>query len=79
MTLEKNAKKAKSFQLFGFLNGLDMFGAPVPGLNVQGKAVINTSLGTLISIVVFLLTLLFSLFKLQHMLMKKNPSVSVVV
>ena len=60
-----NAKpKTPKWKPFKFLKELDMFGASVPGLNMQGKTEHKTSLGTLISILIMMLTFLYALFKL---------------
>ena len=56
--------KERNWKPFKFLKELDMFGAPVPGLNMQGKTAHKTSLGTLISILIMMLTLLYALFKM---------------
>ena len=60
-----NAKpKMPKWKPFKFLKELDMFGASVPGLNMQGKTEHNTSLGTFISIFIMMITLLYAIFKL---------------
>ena len=65
--------------MFKFLKELDMFGAPVPGVNMQGKTEQKTVLGSMISIIIIGLTLFFALFKLQHMLIRKSPQVTTLV
>ena len=56
-----------------------MFGAPVPGINMQGKTEHQTVLGTLISIFIISVTIFYALFKLQHMLLRKAPQISILV
>ena len=59
-----------------FLKNVDMFGAPVPNLNVHGQAEVKTSCGACFSLVIFTLTLLFGMLKLQHLALHKNPSIT---
>ena len=58
-----------------FLKSVDMFGAPVPNFNMRGRAEVKTSCGACISMVIFILTLLFGMLKLQHLVVRKNPSI----
>ena len=43
---------------------------------MRGKEKISTSFGACVSIIVILLTLSFGLLKLQHLIERKNPSIS---
>ena len=61
------------FAMPKFLKSVDMFGAPIPNFNMRGRAEVKTSRGACISIVIFTLTLLFGLLKLQHLFLRKNP------
>ena len=57
----------------------DMFGASVPGLNMNGRDSIQTVPGAIISIMIMVVTGLFAVLKLQYMLMRKSPDVVEVV
>ena len=59
-----------------FLKNADMFGAPIPNFNLRGRAEVKTSCGACISIVIFMLTFLFGVLKLQHLLTRKNPLIT---
>ena len=52
-----------------------MFAARVPSFNIRGQDSIKTTIGTCMSMIIVCLTLGFSLIKLQHMLLKKNPDI----
>ena len=56
-----------------FILNLDIFGASVPGFNLNGQKTIKTKTGVLISIMITIITVLFALLKLQFMLMRKRP------
>ena len=68
----------KEFFFAVFLKDFDMFGAEVPGLNLRGQSKIKTSPGACISIIIMCLTTIFSLIRLQHMLVRKNPAVVII-
>ena len=58
---------AKQSALAFFLD-LDIFGAPVPSFKISGHTTVRTKLGSFASIMIFALTLIFGLLKLQHLL-----------
>ena len=60
------------------LKKIDIFGAPIPTLNLRGERSVNTAVGSMVSILVFTTTLLFGLLKLQHLIERKNPTIMVV-
>ena len=51
------------FKLFDFVKGVDMFGAPLPSLNISGEATINSHCGGIISLLITYLTFLFAMLK----------------
>lgn len=53
-----------------------MFGAKIQTFNMRGRTKINTSCGACVSIMIFILTLIFALVKLEHLVERKNPSVT---
>ena len=58
------------------LLGLDLFGKPMPTFNLKGNTEKNTLVGSLSSIIIMTLTFLFGLLKLEHLSLKKNPSIT---
>ena len=50
------------------LSRVDMFGAPMPTLNVKGKTDVKTMIGGLMSVLILGLTFAFALLKFQHMM-----------
>ena len=60
------------------LKKLDLFDNPryLPAFNIKGKSSFQTITGGVMSIVVMLIVFLFSLQKLQHLLMRQNPSIN---
>ena len=55
---------------------IDIFGEPVPSFNLSGRQVIKTHSGALISIVIFSLTLVYGLIKMQQLFERKNPVIN---
>ena len=64
-----------SLDLPTFVKNVDMFGAPVPTFNLGGKNQVQTSFGALVSMIIMSLVFMFSLMKLEGLLMKKRPDV----
>ena len=63
------------FELPQFVMDMDMFAAQVPNFNIRGRKKVKTSAGVCASIFIIVLTLLFGLLKLQHLVMRNNPSI----
>ena len=55
----------------------DMFYAAVPTLNLSGKTRVTTLLGGCASIFLMTLLFLFALLKLEHLVTRKNPTITV--
>ena len=55
------------------LHKLDFFGEVVPGFVLRGKSKVTSSTGSVASIVMIILTFLFALLKLKHLVSKSNP------
>ena len=55
---------------------LDMFGAPLPAFNLNGKEKVRTYGGGCMSLSIIYVTFLYATLKLQHLLSKHNPSVN---
>ena len=61
-----------------FVKKLDMFGKPIPQFNIAGEDKIQTSLGTVLSIVTIILTFAYGILQLQYLIDHKSPSVDLV-
>ena len=61
---------------FYFLKDVDMFSEPVPSFNINGRTHIRTWLGACISVQILLIVMAFSVQKLQHLFMRKNPLIN---
>ena len=64
-----------SLDLPTFVKNVDMFGAPIPTFNLGGISQVQTSCGALVSMIIMGLVFMFSLMKLEGLLMKKRPDV----
>ena len=53
-----------------------MFATRLPSFNINGKEEIRTSLGGLLSLVIYTMTFLYSLMKIQHLFLRKNPAIT---
>ena len=60
-----------------WLDSLDFFGTPIPGLNFETRQSIGTWVGLLATICLFTLQLNYSLLKLTHLAIGHNPQISV--
>jgi hypothetical protein len=67
------------FGLPKMLLTVDMFGSPLPGFNAGGDESVRTHSGGCLSLIIMYITFLFATLKLQHLMMKHNPSVNVFV
>ena len=65
----------KAQSIAEIVKSVDMFGANVPSLNMNGRPSIKTFMGACISILVMCLTTIFALLKLQFLLARKSPDV----
>ena len=63
------------FTILKLIKSFDLFGEQVPGFNLNGKTKIQTFGGAMISMIIFALTLTFSLLKFDHLINRKNPSI----
>ena len=70
----KNKNEAKD--RFGMLKNLDLFPRSLPSFNLQGKHSIRTLWGSLITVLIVLVTILFASIKLQQLLLHENPTVN---
>ena len=66
---------SRALELPQFEKILDIFVAKIPSFNLRGKSEVKTSSGASASILIFMLTFIFALLKLQHLVLKKNPTI----
>ena len=55
---------------------MDMFQAGIPHFTLNGKEHVQTVVGGVFSFSVLYITFLFAVMKLQHMIIKKNPTIN---
>ena len=60
------------------LSRFDIFGVRLPTLNIGGQDRMRTSCGGRLTLIIMLITILFGIWKIQQMLQRANPSVSVL-
>ena len=63
-------------QTFDFLKNIDSFSEAVPTFNIDGHTEIKTFPGALITLTISLLTFIFGVMKIQHLLERKNPTIN---
>ena len=49
----------------------------MPQFNINGKTEIPTLVGAITSIIIIILTLLFGMIKLEHLVQRKNPTINI--
>ena len=59
-----------------FVTNYDMFGQLMPTFNIRGKSKKQTPAGACCSILILMLTFVFGLLKLEHMLKRKNSAIT---
>ena len=62
--------------MFVFLKKLDLFGAPIPTFNIKGSSVVKTNYGGVLSGIIIVTVGIFAMMKFEHLINRKNPSVS---
>ena len=65
------------FTVFKLIKRFDLFGKPIPTFNLNGKTKIQTFEGAVISIIIFTLTLTFSLMKFEQLINRKNLTINI--
>ena len=76
VTVKDGARSSCSSISASQFKKIDLFGISVPQLNVRGKSSVPTITGGLVSLVVIVVTFMFGLLKLEHMMRKKSPNIS---
>ena len=62
--------------MFAFLQKLDLFQVPIPSINLRGNRELGTSIGGLLSLIVYVATFLFAASRFSHLIQKHNPSIN---
>ena len=75
----KSSKKIKFLRRFSSgkaLKSLDFFSKPIPAFNIRGKTKLSSPGGTFVSLVVIAVMFLYTMTKLQILLVAENPVIS---
>ena len=59
-----------------FVKQFDFLGVETPQINIDGETKVRTHIGSLISVIIGVLTCVFALIKLEHLANRKNPSLT---
>ena len=55
---------------------MDAFGKELPKLSIKGGEKVNSILGGVFSVVLYMILLMYAIFKFGHLSTKDNPNVS---
>ena len=67
------------FSIQGALHTLDHYGRSLPVFNLRGQTKIHTYCGSLTSLSVYIIMLLFAVIKFNHLVAKHNPNIAQVL
>ena len=74
----KNQIRHRASQVSDNIKSLDFFRKPIPGFNIEGKAASEgTLLGTLVSVLLIIVMLLYGAVKFDILVNMVNPSITV--
>ena len=59
-----------------FLKNMDMFGKQVPQINMHRQTEVTTNMGGFTSLIIIIITFIFSSLKMSHLLTVKNPYIN---
>ena len=77
MESEKTKSKKRTWLTAGeAFRTLDAFGESLPTFNIKGNERVNTITGGVLSIVLYMTVLMYSMIKLGHLISKNNPNIS---
>ena len=60
-----------------WIDQIDFFGVPIPGLNFESRSAIGTWVGVLATIFLFTTQILYTGLKFSHLITRHNPQVTV--
>ena len=63
------------FYFSHFIKKVDIFGEPIPAFNLAGRDVIRTTCGALMSLIIFVITLVYASMKYNIMIERQNPNI----
>ena len=55
---------------------MDMFATPLPIFNLRGQETVQTVCGSILSIMILYVTLIFAALKFMHLMARHNPGVN---
>ena len=70
-------KKDSKWKFGTFITSIDGFGADVPSFNLKGESKVNTLFGGVVTALILLLTLGYSILKAIQLTSRSNPSINV--
>jgi len=73
---KETASRQPSIGMPRFLKNFDLFPSPIPSFNIKGKTTVQTFAGGTLSLIIYVVTLLFAALKLMHLCSKHNPSIN---
>ena len=76
--INKERIRHRTSQVSATIRSWDFFKQPIPGFNIEGKVDAGTLLGSLISVCLILLMLLYGTFKFDILVHRLNPTITVV-
>ena len=59
-----------------FFKSFDTFGARIPSFSLGGRVKVKTWSGAIASMIIFILTLMFCLYKFRNVFERRNPTVN---
>ena len=71
-----NLHSESSWSVTNFLRGQDMFGSPVPGFNINGKAKVTTWFGGIITVMILTVALGYAVTKTYDLIRRANPVIT---
>ena len=75
MSVKERIRRQAS-QVSGFITSFDFFKKPIPGFNIEGRAGVGTLLGSLISISLVIVMLLYGSTKFDILVNRLNPTIT---
>ena len=76
MSVKERIRRQAS-QVSGFITSLDLFKEPIPGFNIEGRAGVGTLIGSLLSISLIIVMILYGGIKFDILVNRVKPSISV--
>ena len=66
----------RSMKIPGFVQSMDIFKRPLPAFNIRGRSEIGTVTGALLSFLLIIILLFYSMVKISQLISQTNPTIS---